>query len=532
VRPLTRRLGGRSPARQLTTVVFIDIVGSTEQAVALGDRRWRQLLSSYHGLISKQLKRFGGREVDRAGDGVFATFREPARAVECASTIVEAVDKLNLQVRVGIHTGEVEVSGSSLGGIAVHVGARITSVADAGEILVSSVVHDLMTGSDVRFEDRGRHHLKGVPVQSHLFSVQAAPTNEPSEEPRRAPSQISATRTRPLGRRIIIPVVALAVAITTAVVVVIFRGSASAHHRATAAGLPGFTAPDNSVVQINPSSGRVKTRVTGLVADPQMSDARHIEVGEGGVWVDTAITLQHIDPRRGAVVAQIHAQPAMSTIAIGQGAIWAGGNIGVTRISPATDKVEATIPYDTGAALPTKIAVAGGDVWLLVSDGRLLRIDAGTNRIARLLQTGTTGWDLAVTPHALWILDQGAGQVVEIDSKSAHVLRRIPLGGNLARMVVGSGKIWVLDADAGVVTPIDPASGAVQSPVRVGRGPVDMVYGLGAVWVANRADGSITRIDPQLLTTTTIRAPKSIAAIAVDPGSKTLWVYLTQRADS
>jgi class 3 adenylate cyclase len=531
-RPLGGRIGS-SPTRQLATVVFVDMVGSTETAVSLGDRRWRQLLTSYHGLIRKQVKHFGGREVDTAGDGLFATFREPARAVACAAAIVEAVGQMNLQVRVGIHTGEVEVSGSEVGGIAVHIGARIASVARGGEILVSSVVRDLMTGSDTRFEDRGRHQLKGVPAQSHLFGVQTGPTKEASEGQPQVKTEPDAKRTRLRGRRIGAPLVTLAVAITaTVVVLIIVRGSATAHRDSGVArteGLAGFVAPDNSAVQIDPISGRLKTTVTGLVAGTPRFPARHIDVGEGGVWVDTAITLQHIDPRRAAVVGQIHAQPAMSSIAVGQGAIWAAGNIGVTRISPATERVEATIPYDTGTAIPVKIAVAEGYVWVLVTDGQLLRIDTGTNRITRRVQIGIGGWDLAVTRHALWVLDAGAGRVVAVDPNSALVLRRIPIVGNVGRIVAGGGELWVLNEDAGVVTPIDPASGALQAPVRVGRGPVDMVYGLGAVWVANRTDGTITRIDPRLLKTTTIEIAKSIVAIAVDPDRKTLWAYLTQR---
>jgi len=517
--------------RQLRTVVFVDIVGSTETAVALGDRRWRELLTAYHRLIRKQLKRFGGRVVDTAGDGLFATFGEPARAVACAGAIVEAVRPMNLEVRVGIHTGEVEISGSSVGGIAVHIGARIASIAGAGEILVSSVVHDLMAGSDTRFDDRGRHQLKGVPAQSHLFAVQTGPTKETFEEEARGETARHAKGALLRSRRVVAPLIAMALTIvTTAVVLIVLRESATAQRGSGVTrtqGLAGFIASDNSAVQIDPIAKRAKTTVTGLLGGTPVFPARHIAVGEGGVWVDTAITLQH-DPRRAAVVGQIHAQPAMSSIAVGQGAIWVAGSIGITRISPATERVEATIPLDTQAALPIRIAVAKGAVWLLVTDGQLLRIDAGTNRISRRLHVGIGVRDLAVTSHALWVLDVGAGRLVAVDPKSAHIVRRIPIAGNVGRIVAGAGELWVLNEDAGVVTPIDPASGALEAPVRVGRGPVDMVYGLRAVWVANRADGTITRIDPHSLKTTTLAVAKSIAAIAVDPDTKTLWAYLTQ----
>jgi DNA-binding beta-propeller fold protein YncE len=272
----------------------------------------------------------------------------------------------------------------------------------------------------------------------------------------------------------------------------------------------------------------VKETVRGLRAGSSNFPARHIEVGEGGVWVDTAITLQHINPRTRTLVGQIHAQPLVSTIAVGQGAIWAAGNVGVTRISPATGRVEATNFYQTGAARPIRIAVAGGDVWMLVTDGRLIRIDAGTNRITQRRQIGGDGADLAVSPGALWVLDPVDERVIEVDAKTGGILRRIRVAGNLQRVVVGAGWIWVMDEAAGVVTPIDPATGVSEAPVRVGQRPVDMVFGLGAVWVANRGDGTVTRIDPNLVDTRTIMVAMSIAAIGVDTDTRTLWAYLTE----
>jgi len=321
------------------------------------------------------------------------------------------------------------------------------------------------------------------------------------------------------------------VALATGAIVALLltRGGGTSAAHLTALGSPRVAVPDNAALQIDPASGRVRTTVTGLVVGYAMYPARHIEVGEGGVWVDTAVTLQHIDPRTGTLVGQIHAQPLVSTIAVGQGAVWAAGNVGITRISPATDKVEATIRYDTGGAKPIRIAVAGGEVWMLVTDGRLIRVDAGTNRITQRLQIGIAGVDLAVSPGALWALDPVDDRVIEVDPKTARILRRVRVAGNLERVVVGLGEIGVMDEDAGVVTPIDATTGVPGAPIRVGAGPVDMAFGLGAVWVANRGGGTITRIDPQLLETRTIEVGGSIAAIAVDPDTRTLWVYLTQR---
>jgi pimeloyl-ACP methyl ester carboxylesterase len=157
--------------RVLATVLFSDIVGSTERAAELGDRRWRDLLDSFHALVRRQLERHRGRELDTAGDGVLAAFDGPARAIRCACAVKNEVRDLGIEIRAGLHTGECERVGSKLSGIAVHIGARIASQASASEVLVSSTVKDLVAGSGLRFEDRGAHVLKGVPGEWRLFAV-------------------------------------------------------------------------------------------------------------------------------------------------------------------------------------------------------------------------------------------------------------------------------------------------------------------------------------------------------------------------
>jgi class 3 adenylate cyclase len=161
------------PDRVLATVLFTDIVGSTERAVELGDRRWQELLESYYALVRHELARFRGREINTAGDGFFATFDGPARAIRCARAISDAVKRLGISVRAGLHTGECEVVDGKVGGIAVHIGARVAATAGAGDVLVSSTVKDLVAGSGIRFADRGVHALKGVPGQWHLFAADA-----------------------------------------------------------------------------------------------------------------------------------------------------------------------------------------------------------------------------------------------------------------------------------------------------------------------------------------------------------------------
>lgn len=166
--------GGRQPPethRVLATILFTDIVGSTERAAELGDTRWRELLLAHHEVIHRELQRFDGREIDTAGDGVFASFDGPARAVRCASEIASAVRRLGIEIRAGIHTGECEVVGSKLGGIAVHIGSRIAALSGPSEVLVSSTVRDLVAGSGLKFEDRGVQTLKGIPDEWRIFAV-------------------------------------------------------------------------------------------------------------------------------------------------------------------------------------------------------------------------------------------------------------------------------------------------------------------------------------------------------------------------
>ena len=160
------------PDRMLATILFTDIVGSTERAVQVGDRRWRELLIEHRRVVRQEVDRFRGREIDTAGDGFLASFDGPARAINCAKSIGSASQLLGLETRAGLHTGEVELMGDGIGGIAVHIGARISALAGANQVLVSRTVVDLVAGSGIKFVDLGEHQLKGVPEAWKVFAVQ------------------------------------------------------------------------------------------------------------------------------------------------------------------------------------------------------------------------------------------------------------------------------------------------------------------------------------------------------------------------
>ena len=157
--------------RVLATVLFTDIVDSTRRAAEIGDRDWHALLDAHDAVVRSQLARFRGREVNTSGDGFLAMFDGPQRAIRCAMSIRDAVRSLGIEVRAGLHTGECEVRGDDIGGIAVHIGARVSALAGPNDVLVSSTLRDLVIGSGLEFEDRGAHELKGVPGEWHLFGV-------------------------------------------------------------------------------------------------------------------------------------------------------------------------------------------------------------------------------------------------------------------------------------------------------------------------------------------------------------------------
>jgi class 3 adenylate cyclase len=198
----------RETERVLKTVLFTDIVGSTERAASEGDRRWRSLLEGHDDLVRRALERHRGVEVKTLGDGFLATFDAPARAVQCARQLAHDMSSLGLAIRSGVHTGECELIGADIGGMAVHLAARVAAMAGPGDVLVSSTVRDLVVGSQLQFADRGRHALKGVPgewqlfaaVDEHVSTSAPMPTSTPATSFSDRAMDVMAVRTPRLAR--------------------------------------------------------------------------------------------------------------------------------------------------------------------------------------------------------------------------------------------------------------------------------------------------------------------------------------------
>jgi class 3 adenylate cyclase len=174
------RRGLADSERSLATVLFTDLIESTARAVEIGDRAWRDLVVSHHERVRVELARLRGRELDTAGDGFFAAFDGPARAIRCACAIQDAVSELGLELRAGLHTGECEQVDGKIAGVAVVTGARIAALGNAGDVLVSATVRDLVAGSGIEFTDRGLHTLKGLPEARHVFAVSREPSPRPT----------------------------------------------------------------------------------------------------------------------------------------------------------------------------------------------------------------------------------------------------------------------------------------------------------------------------------------------------------------
>jgi class 3 adenylate cyclase len=190
--------------RVLTTVLFTDIVGSTDKVIELGDRVWSQLVERHQTRFREQLGRFGGREVDVAGDGFLAAFGTATLGIACAFTVRDRARELGLELRTGLHTGECEVDGDRIRGIAVHTGARVAALASPGEVLVSSTVRDVVAGSGIRFEDRGFHELRGIPGESRLFAALGTDGSACSTRPGRMRRRAAGV-SRSASRRVTMP---------------------------------------------------------------------------------------------------------------------------------------------------------------------------------------------------------------------------------------------------------------------------------------------------------------------------------------
>jgi DNA-binding beta-propeller fold protein YncE len=493
--------------------LFTDIVDSTKRATELGDGRWRKLLSAHHVIVRKALKRHHGREIDTAGDGFFATFDQPSDAIECAEEMIARLRGVGLEIRAGVHMGEVEAFGSTVSGIAVHIGARVMSKAAAGEVLVSSTVRDLMTGSDLSFDDLGFHQLKGVDAQLHLFAVRSPAPAAAEAEPRDGEPE------REGGRRV--PLIAGAVLVgvlAVAAAAIVTLGGPEEER---------FEPAPNTVVQLDAASGEV---VGGVHVG---TTPRALAVGGERLWVANFDdkTIQSVDLSTGTAGAAQGGVLANPTgLAVGGGFVWVtnGFEGQVVRFDPSEPNAVVPIEVGTGAQ---GIAFGFDHVWIAQPhEGVLLRLDPVTDEIERVnLVEGADPRDVTVGAGAVWVVDSLGGRVLAVDPSSLDVIQNVSLlEGHPSQIAFGEGFVWVTSTDSNSLTRIDPASGQSTTVEDVGNAPVGVAVGPSGVWVACSGDGTIAHVDPgSAEVVDRVRVGFSPDGVAVTPEG--VWVSLHTR---
>ena len=442
-----------SPERFLTTVVMTDIVGSTEHAAELGDSAWRELLQQHHALIRAELRRHGGREIDTAGDGFFVVFDAPATAVRCVLEIAQEVGRLGIEIRAGVHVGEVQQMAGKVTGIAVVVASRIMANAGGGEVLVSSTVRDLAAGSGLTFDDRGVRTLKGVPGEWHVFAVgsaeaQTAEPGQPVAASERRAAAVRRAQARPFWQR---------------------------HPRATAAMAVGLVA------------------VLGISSLVVWSPWR-----PPALEAVAANALGLIDPDRNEIIGQVDVGQQPSAVGPGEDGIWVANSIDGTVQRIDSDQQLVVHTVDVGLS-PIGLVVANGSVWVANSGGRSVsRINIETGRVVDTITVGNSPSAIAAGASAIWVTNRGDGTVMRLDGATGEPMETIPVGFAPSGLAVDDFGVWVISEDGGTLVHLDPATGvALAPPIPVGSRPVAIATGAGAVWVASATDGTVTRIDPQ-----------------------------------
>lgn len=468
------------------------MVGSTELAARLGDEQWRELLTTYHRVVGRAIRHDGGREVDSAGDGLFAVFDSPAAAIRCAGALTDTLHGLGIEVRTGLHMGEVEHMGGKVGGIAVHLGARVSAVAGPGEILVTSTVRDLVSGSDIRCLDRGVHTLKGIPGEWRIYAI-----DRPDAIPLDGEAAIAGVWRPPAagGRRarlllIGAPSALLVVAAVTVAVVLAHRGGISS---------PTTVAAEaNTVAHANAAGG-------GFLASVHTGNQpEDLAVGGGSVWVGNYLdaTVARVDATSGAV--SIFAPGGKPTgIAFGNDAVWvttefgetSGGAGSVIRFNPVTNGIDKVIQVGDGVHAITYSQSPEG-VWVTneVND-TIVRIDPVSNAVdPSPVELGRKPEAIAAGDGAVWV--GGADRTLLRIDPTTRRITTIQLRSTPSAIAVGDGAVWVASDEGNSVIRVDPTTDAVVTTIAVDAGPSGIAAADGGVWVVASTAGSVDRVDP------------------------------------
>jgi class 3 adenylate cyclase/streptogramin lyase len=526
----------------LATVFFTDIVDSSRLATELGDRRWRVLLARHHAIVRRALRRYRGKEIDNAGDGFFASFDDQVDAIRCACAISDGVRTLGIEVRAGLHVGQAEAVGKKLGGVVVHAGARVMSEARPGEVLVSSVLKELVPGSGFTFADRGTRRLKGIDGDWDLFAVTAVDgTVRPDlADPTEAAHIRESIEAPPLierrsGR---VGILVFGVFLTIVVAFLVLHRPEPPH---------AVQVLPNSLVKIDTKTNAIVSDVP--VAAPGLAQLTAVPPDE--IWVLSRekqvisivnTTTGEVTPL-GAFVGETAEHTGSLGIVYGFGGVWVtGGHNELVEFSPnRTVFCHRTIPSLTIPGYWAFLAQGYGRVWVTVHDGeRVIAIDpggCGEVESKKILVAGVGG--IAVGEAAVWVSGYGNGTIAKIDPRSLET-ERFQLGirkpstsgggdtyfepGGLGAVTTAFGSVWSSDVKNGVVYRIDPATRKTQATIPVGEPSLaqwgDIVAADGSVWVVSPKSKTIVRIDPKTdAVAAAIPVPYTPAGLASSDGA-------------
>ena len=521
--------------RRIATVVMLDVVGSTGIAAQLGDARYRELSSRFGRSVRAGIKRFGGREEDNAGDGFFATFQEPDRAIRFATMVADEVHAFGIEIRSGIHTGQTETQDGKAQGIAVVIGARVMSLAGPGEVLVTNTTKELVTGSGFGFEDFSAHELKGVPGTWRVFAVTSVDDRErppplPAEEAARRLDGIQPdTGPAPRRRRAVLVAGAAALVAIAAIAFALPRGDGTPEAERDA-GAPA----SKSVVNIDPETGTILTEIAAPVsqqagpAGTPPEPVHPIDVGQAAVWMSRSFRLLYrVDPIEGDVDPPAVLEGGISgpySVAVGYDKVWVSCARGLLEVNPATIEQDWVVHLEAeGAQFGADVTTGGGAVWLGSSDGQLHRIDPRTERVRP--KRGLDPIDAIAFGHgSVWTADTFGGSVTRYDPETLEPIVTIEIPSGVDALVAGENAVWALSRSVGVLTEIDVDDNtADRVPIPVGSDPMGLAAAQGSVWVGHE-EGVLTRVDEATRQSTDLPFDASVRGLAYDDETDTLWV--------
>ena len=518
---MQRRGGGHG----LGAVLFTDIVGSTAIAAEMGNTRWSELVARHHRIVRRELERFGGHEMDTAGDGFFATFERPADAIRCAVAAAGAVRELGIEIRAGVGFGELESVGKKASGLVVNTAARVMSVAGPGEVLVTASLREIVSGGGISFAEHGTHQLKGLDGEFRLFTVAevdgAAPT--PPLDPEEAAERRRDIFPSASHRRAVLIGVGAGVLALLVIGVLLATGGEPEQPAAQAGPLR------NAVVRIDPETGSIDAVVSLEGTAPQQPgvDLYHpIAAGEGSVWLLRPPLLLRVDPvleqlREGGTDVSVFASAVMT----GLDAAWVHVQNSIQRIHPGTGEGQEVLSLPTATGITDYSMAVSDAVWLAVSDGTLVRFDPGTGARDQT-DLGSRIDAMAATRDAVWTFDTNTELLTRVDPGSLRPSADpIPVPGTNDRIAATREAAWLLDRGVGLLTRVSGSRNEVNGTVRVGDDPTSLAVGLGFVWVGD-AGGTLFRIDQTTLEMKEFDIPAEVVGVAVDEGEGTVWIQV------